>query len=129
MVSKKKRKVTRLEKIIITLGSIIILTIMVISFRGYLKDYKKSLVRDAARELVLAVEKAEINYDVEFSEDETIVDFKLQGNKGNIIEEYIEDSSILNKIEALKIEDARKIIDEKVNFEINNEGKFVKILE
>ena len=70
-----------------------------------------------------------MNYDVEFSEDETIVDFKLQGNKGNIIEEYIEDSSILNKIEALKIEDARKIIDEKVNFEINNEGKFVEILE
>lgn len=129
MVSKKKRKVTRLEKIIITLGSIIILTIMIISFRGYLNDYKKSLVRDAARELVLAVEKAEINYDVEFSEDETIVDFKLQGNKGNIIEEYIEDSSILNKIEALKIEDARKIIDEKVNFEINSEGKFVEILE
>lgn len=129
MVSKKKRKVTRLEKIIITLGSIIILTIMVISLRGYLKDYKKSLVRDAARELILAVEKAEINHNIEFAEDNTIVDIKLQTDKDKILKEYIEDVSVLDKIEALSIEDARKIIDEKVKFQINNEGKFVKIIE
>lgn len=129
MVSKKKRKVTRLEKIIITLGSIIILTMMVISLRGYLKDYKKALVRDAARELVLAVEKAEINHEIEFAEDNTIVDIKLQADKDKTLKEYIEDVSVLDKIEALSIEDARKIIDEKVKFQINNEGKFEKIVE
>lgn len=129
MVSKKKRKVTRLEKIIITLGSIIILTMMVISLRGYLKDYKKALVRDAARELVLAVEKAEINHEIEFAEDNTIVDIKLQADKDKTLKEYIEDVSVLDKIEALSIEDARKIIDEKVKFQINNKGKFVKIIE
>lgn len=129
MVSKKKRKVTRLEKIIITLGSIIILTMMVISLRGYLKDYKKALVRDAARELVLAVEKAEINHEIEFAEDNTIVDIKLQADKDKTLKEYIEDVSVLDKIEALSIEDARKIIDEKVKFQINNKGKFVKIIK
>lgn len=129
MVSKKKRKVTRLEKIIITLGSIIILTMIVISLRGYLKDYKKALVRDAARELVLAVEKAEINHEIEFAEDNTIVDIKLQADKDKTLKEYIEDVSVLDKIEALSIEDARKIIDEKVKFQINNEGKFEKIIE
>lgn len=129
MVSNKKRKVTRLEKIIITLGSIIILTIMTISLRGYLKDYRKSLVRDAARDLVLAVEKVEINHDIEFEEDETIVDIKLQTDKDKTLKEYVEDASVLDKIEALSIEDARKIIDEKVKFQISNEGKFVKIIE
>lgn len=129
MVSKKKRKVTRLEKIIITMGSIIILTIMIISLRGYLKDYKKSLVRDAARDLVLAVEKVEINHDIEFAEDETIVDIKLQTDKDKTLKEYVEDASVLDKIEALSIEDARKIIDEKVKFQISSEGKFVKIIE
>lgn len=129
MVSNKKRKVTRLEKIIITIGSIIILTIMVISLRGYFKDYKKSLVRDAARDLVLAVEKVEINHDIEFAEDETIVDIKLQTDKDKTLKEYVEDASVLDKIEALSIEDARKIIDEKVKFQISNDGKFVKIIE
>ncbi|MDU5111351.1 MAG: hypothetical protein E6248_12970 [Clostridium sp.] len=129
MVSKKKRKVTRLEKIIITLGSIIILIIMIISLRGYLKDYKKSLVRDAARELVLAVEKAEINHEIEFAEDNTIVDIKLEADKDKILKEYIKDVSVLNKIEALSIEDARKIVDEEVKFEVSNEGKFIKIVE
>lgn len=129
MVSNKKRKVTRLEKIIIVLGTMIILTIMVISLRGYFKDYKKSLVRDAARELVLAIEKSEINHNIEFAEDNTIVDIKLQADKDKILKEYIEDVSVLNKIEVLSIEDARKITDEKVEFQINNEGKFIKILE
>lgn len=129
MVSNKKRKVTRLEKIIIVLGSIIILTIMTISLKEYFKDYRKSIIRDAARDLVLAVEKVEINHNIEFSEDETIVDIKLQTDKDKTLKEYVEDASVLDKIEALSIEDARKIVDEKVKFQISNEGKFVKIIE
>ena len=94
---------------------------------GYKKTSKKIEVKKSIRELILVLESARVNDDIDFSDIETISDIKVNG--GEKLEAINKYSNIndFNNIEALTIEDAKKIINDEEDFEVNNKGQFVKL--
>ena len=123
----KKDKIIRIRKIIITVMIIILSAILTNSYISYRKESKKMEVKKSVRDYLLAVEAAKVSDNIEFNENETIIDIKVNGGqKLDTIKKYINIDN-LNNIESLTIEDANKIVNNEEDFDINREGQFLKM--
>ncbi|MGG7058269.1 hypothetical protein ACQPUY_08165 [Clostridium nigeriense] len=123
----RKQKIIRIRKIIITILIIILSSTLIISYINYKNTIKKVEIKDSIRELILTVETVEINESIDIEETDTISNIKSEnGSKLQALEKY-SDIDDFNSIESLTIADARKILNNEVDFEINREGNFVKI--
>lgn len=123
----RKKKIIRIRKIIITILIIILSSTLIISYINYKNTIKKIGIKDSIRELILTVETVEINESIDIEETDTISNIKSEnGSKLQALEKY-SDIDDFNSIESLTIADARKILNNEVDFEINREGNFVKI--
>lgn len=123
----RKKDIIRIRKIIITVLIIILSFTLINSLVSYKKTTKKIEAKESMRDLILTIEAIEINESIEFDDTDTISNIKNEdGKKLKAIAKYrnIED---FNKIEVLSLEDARKIINNEVDFLINKEGQFLRI--
>ena len=128
MINKsKKQEIIRIRKIIIIILIIILSLTLIISFNNYKNTTRKIAVKESIRELILTVETVEVNKSIDFQDSDTISSIKTEnGEKLKAITNYINIDDF-NTIEDLTIENARKILNNEVDFEINREGKFVNI--
>ena len=123
----RKQEIIRIRKIIIIILIVILSLTLIISFNNYKNTTRKIAVKESIRELILTVETVEVNKSIDFQDSDTISSIKTEnGEKLEAITNYINIDDF-NNIEDLTIEDARKILNNEVDFEINREGKFVNI--
>ncbi|MDV4149359.1 type II secretion system protein [Clostridium sp. AL.422] len=123
----KREKIIKIQKRLIAIISVILAITLIISFNNYKKTTKKIEIKESARELILTAEVVEINEGIKFDNSDTIADIKNEGgDKLEAIKKY-KDIDTFNKIEVLTLEDAKKIINNEVDFIINKEGKFLRI--
>ena len=102
---------------------------LIINLNNYKETTRKVETKESIRKLILTVEAVDINEGIVFNDSDTISDIKNEdGEKLVAIKKYrnIEE---FNKIEILTLEDARKIINNEVDFEINKKGQFLNINE
>ena len=123
----RKQEIIRIRKIIIIILIVILSLTLIISFNNYKNTTRKIAVKESIRELILTVETVEANKSIDFQDSDTISSIKTEnGEKLEAITNYINIDDF-NTIEDLTIENARKILNNEVDFEINREGKFVNI--
>lgn len=123
----RKQEIIRIRKIIIIILIVILSLTLIISFNNYKNTTRKIAVKESIRELILTVETVEVNKSIDFQDSDTISNIKTEnGEKLKAITNYINIDDF-NNIEDLTIEDARKILNNEVDFEINRGGKFINI--
>ncbi len=126
MKAKSKRlKIKRIRLTLLVIISVILGSTLLITYNNYKKMTKKIEVKETIRELILTANALEINDLIEFQDSDTIYTIKREnGEKLKAIAKYknIED---FNKIESCTLEEARKIINNEVDFEINKDGEFL----
>lgn len=123
----RKKEIIRIRKIIITILIIILSSTIIISFINYKKTTNKIALKESIRELMLTVETIEIKESIDIEDTDTISSIKNEnGAKLQAVEKYsnIDD---FNKIESLSIEDARKILNNEVDFDIDKDGKLKNV--
>lgn len=127
---KAKSKRLRIKRIRITLLliiSAILGTTLFINYNNYKKMTKKIEVKESIREFILTVNVVEINDSIEFEDSDTLYSIKNKNNdKLKAIAKY-KNIDNFNKIELLTIEEARKILKDEVDFEINKNGEFLNV--
>ncbi|WP_195266668.1 type II secretion system protein [Clostridium sp. 1001275B_160808_H3] len=130
MNRKRKGKFTIFDLIAVVVIIGILVAILVPSFKKYSIDSKKAEVKSIMREFVLAVETTEISDKVEFSNTDSIKTIEANNNeKLDSINKYINNPEDLNKIKDLTIEEANQIINNELDFEINKDGQFLRIIK
>jgi prepilin-type N-terminal cleavage/methylation domain-containing protein len=108
----------------------ILAAILVPNFNKYIVDSKKVDVKSIAREFVMAVETGEISDKVDFSDSDSIESIqKNGGEKLNVINKYINNLDELAKISNLTIGDAKKIVNDGRDFEVDSEGNFLRVID
>lgn len=125
----KRKKIRNIRITILVIVSVILGTTLLISFNNYKETIKKIEVKESIRDLIITINAVEINDSIKFEDLDTIRDIKNEnGEKLKTIVKYrnIED---YNKIEILTLEDARKILNDEVDFVINKNGEFLNIEE
>lgn len=126
MKAKSKRlKIKRIRLTLLVIISVILGSTLLITYNNYKKMTKKIEVKETIRELILTANAVEINDLIEFQDSDTIYTIKREnGEKLKAIAKHknIED---FNKIESCTLEEARKIINNEVDFEINKDGEFL----
>lgn len=126
MKAKSKRlKIKRIRLTLLVIISVILGSTLLITYNNYKKMTKKIEVKETIRELILTAKAVEINDLIEFQDSDTIYTIKREnGEKLKAIVKYknIED---FNKIESCTLGEARKIINNEVDFEINKDGEFL----
>ena len=123
----RKQEIIRIRKIIIIILIVILSLTLIISFNNYKNTTRKIAVKESIRELILTVETVEANKSIDFQDSDTISNIKTEnGEKLKAITNYINIDDF-NNIEDLTIENARKILNNEVDFKINREGKFINI--
>ncbi|MCI6693726.1 MAG: type II secretion system protein [Clostridium sp.] len=127
---KAKSKRLRIKRIRITLLliiSAILGTTLFITYNNYKKMTKKIEVKESIREFILTVNVVEINDSIEFEDSDTLYSIKNKNDdKLKAIAKY-KNIDNFNKIELLTIEEARKILKDEVDFEINKNGEFLNV--
>lgn len=123
----RNQEIIRIRKIIVIILIIILSLTLIISFNNYKNTTRKIATKESIRELILTVEKVEVNKSIDFQDSDTISSIKTEnGEKLEAITNYINIDDF-NNIEDLTIENARKILNNEVDFKINREGKFINI--
>ena len=123
----RKQEIIRIRKIIIIILIVILSLTLIISFNNYKNTTRKIAVKESIRELILTVETVEANKSIDFQDSDTISNIKTEnGEKLKAITNYINIDDF-NNIDDLTIENARKILNNEVDFEINRGGKFINI--
>ncbi len=88
---------------------------------------KKIEVKESIREFILTVNVVEINDSIEFEDSDTLYSIKNKSDdKLKAIAKY-KNIDNFNKIELLTIQEARKILKDEVDFEINKNGEFLNV--
>lgn len=132
-INRKKRsksKFTIFDLIVVLVIIGILIAILVPSFKKYSNDLKKVEVKSIVREYVMAVETAQIIDKIEFSNTDSIKTIESDnGDKLTLLNKYINNLEDLNKIKDLTIEDAKQIINNEVDFEVDKQGKFVRVIK
>lgn len=127
---KAKSKRLRIKRIRITLLliiSAILGTTLFITYNNYKKMTKKIEVKESIREFILTVNVVEINDSIEFEDSDTLYSIKNKSDdKLKAIAKY-KNIDNFNKIELLTIQEARKILKDEVDFEINKNGEFLNV--
>lgn len=132
--NKKKKKYKKYNFTIIEITTLIVLiialmAILIPNFKKYSVDTKKVEVKSAIQDFIMAVEIAKIKDDIEILDSESIKSMEDNNDKIlGIIKNYIDDSKKIEKIKYLKIEEAKEIINNSTDFEIDKEGNFLKII-
>lgn len=132
--NKKKKKYKKYNFTIIEITTLIVLIIALIAiltpnFKKYLVDTKKVEVKSAIQDFIMAVEIAKIKDDIEILDSDSIKSMEDNNDKIlGIIKNYIDDSKKIEKIKYLKIEEAKEIINNSTDFEIDKEGNFLRII-
>ncbi|MCR1950549.1 type II secretion system protein [Clostridium sp. DSM 100503] len=130
MNRKRKGKFTIFDLIAVVVIIGILVAILVPSFKKYSIDSKKAEVKSIMREFVLAVETTEISDKVEFSNTDSIKTIEANNKeKLDSINKYINNPEDLNKIKDLTIEEANQIINNELDFEINKDGQFLRVIK
>lgn len=125
----KRKKIKRIRITLLLIISVILGTTLLITSNNYKKTAKKIEVKESIRDLIITINAVEINDSIKFEDLDTIREIKNEnGEKLKTIVKYrnIED---YNKIEILTLEDARKILNDEVDFVINKNGEFLNIEE
>lgn len=125
----KRKKIRNIRITILVIVSVILGTTLLISFNNYKETIKKIEVKESIRDLIITINAVEINDSIKFEDLDTIREIKNDnGEKLKAIVKYrnIED---FNKVEILTLEDARKILNDEVDFVINKNGEFLNIEE
>ena len=125
---RKKSKFTIFDLIAVAAIIGVLVVILVPSFKKYSIDSKKVEVKSIIREFILAVETAEISDKIEFANTDSIKSMEA-GEKISSINKYIKDLEGLNKIKELTIEEANQIISNELDFEVNKEGEFLRVVK
>ena len=128
MKAKSKRlRIKRIRITLLVIISVILGSTLFITYNNYRKMTKKVEVKETIRELILTVNAVEINDSIEFQNSDTINNIKSEnGEKLKAIAKY-KNIENFNKIELLTLEEARKILKDEVDFEINKDGEFLNI--
>lgn len=128
MKAKSKRlRIKRIRITLLVIISVILGSTLFINYNNYKKMTKKIEVKETIRELILTVNAVEINDSIEFQDTDTINNIKSEnGEKLKAIAKY-KNIDNFNKIELLTLEEARKILKDEVDFEINKDGEFLNI--
>lgn len=128
MKAKSKRlRIKRIRITLLVIISVILGSTLFITYNNYRKMTKKVEVKETIRELILTVNAVEINDSIEFQNSDTINNIKSEnGEKLKAIAKY-KNIDNFNKIELLTLEEARKILKDEVDFEINKDGEFLNI--
>lgn len=132
--NKKKKKYKKYNFTIIEITTLIVLiialmAILIPNFKKYSVDTKKVEVKSAIQDFIMAVEIAKIKDDIEILDSESIKSMEDNNDKIlGIIKNYIDDSKKIEKIKYLKIEEAKEIINNSTDFEIDKEGNFLRII-
>ncbi|EEH96584.1 MULTISPECIES: type II secretion system protein [Clostridium] len=127
---RKKSKFTIFDLIAVAAIIGVLVVILVPSFKKYSIDSKKVEVKSIIREFILAVETAEISDKIEFANTDSIKSMEAgSGEKISSINKYIKDLEGLNKIKELTIEEANQIISNELDFEVNKEGEFLRVVK
>ena len=123
----KKIRIRRIQTILILIIIALLGSTLIITLDNYKESTKKIEIKESIRKLILTIETVEVNEDISFNDSDTIKDIKNQGGeKLEAIKKYI-DIEEFDKIEVLTLEDARKIINNEVDFEINKKGQILQI--
>lgn len=125
----KREKIRNIRITILVIVSVILGTTLLITSNNYKKTAKKIEVKESIRDLIITINAIEINDSIEFEDSDTIRDIKNEnGEKLKAVVKYrnIED---FNKIEILTLEEARKILNDEVDFAINKNAEYLNIEE
>lgn len=126
---KKKYKFTIIEITTLIVLIIALIAVLIPNFKKYLVDTKKVEVKSAIQDFIMAVEIAKIKDDIEILDSDSIKSMEDNNDKIlGIIKNYIDDSKKIEKIKYLKIEEAKEIINNSTDFEIDKEGNFLRII-
>ncbi|MCF0149578.1 MAG: hypothetical protein HUJ77_14430 [Clostridium sp.] len=128
-VKSKREKIRNIRLTILVIVSAILGTTLLISFNNYKETTKKIEVKESIRDLIITIKAVEINDGIEFEDSDTIRDIKNEN--GEKLKAIAKCRNIENfaKIEILTLEDARKILNDEVDFVINKDGEFLNIDE
>ena len=100
----RKQEIIRIRKIIIIILIVILSLTLIISFNNYKNTTRKIATKESIRELILTVEKVEMNKSIDFQDSDTISSIKTEnGEKLEAITNYINIDDF-NNIEDLTIE-------------------------
>lgn len=128
MNAKSKRlRIQRIRITLLLIISAILGTTLFITYNNYKKMTKKIEVKESIREFILTVNVVEINDSIEFEDSDTLYSIKNKSDdKLKAIAKY-KNIDNFNKIELLTIQEARKILKDEVDFEINKNGEFLNV--
>lgn len=128
MNAKSKRlRIKRIRITLLLIISAILGTTLFITYNNYKKMTKKIEVKESIREFILTVNVVEINDSIEFEDSDTLYSIKNKNDdKLKAIAKY-KNIDNFNKIELLTIQEARKILKDEVDFEINKNGEFLNV--
>lgn len=128
MNAKSKRlRIKRIRITLLLIISAILGTTLFITYNNYKKMTKKIEVKESIREFILTVNVVEINDSIEFEDSDTLYSIKNKSDdKLKAIAKY-KNIDNFNKIELLTIQEARKILKDEVDFEINKNGEFLNV--
>lgn len=126
---KKKYKFTIIEITTLIVLIIALIAILTPNFKKYSVDTKKVEVKSVIQDFIMAVEIAKVKEDIEILDSASIKSMEDNNDKAlNIIKNYIDDSKKIEKIKYLKIEEAKQIISNSTDFEIDKEGNFLRVI-
>lgn len=132
--NKKKKKYKKYNFTIIEITTLIVLiialmAILIPNFKKYSVDTKKAEVKSIIQDFIMAVEIAKVKDNIEVLDSDSIKSMEDNNDKIlGIIKNYIDDSKKIEKIKYLKIEEAKEIINNSTDFEIDKEGNFLRII-
>ena len=128
MNAKSKRlRIKRIRITLLLIISAILGTTLFITYNNYKKMTKKIEVKESIIEFILTVNVVEINDSIEFEDSDTLYSIKNKSDdKLKAIAKY-KNIDNFNKIELLTIQEARKILKDEVDFEINKNGEFLNV--
>ena len=125
----KKYKFTIIEMITLIVLIIALMAILIPNFKKYSVDTKKVEVKSTIQDFIMAVEIAKVKDNIEVLDSDSIKSMEDNSDKNlSVIKNYIDDSKKIEKIKYLKIEEAKQIITDSADFEIDKEGNFLKII-
>ncbi|EOR28103.1 hypothetical protein A500_00965 [Clostridium sartagoforme AAU1] len=125
----KKYNFTIIEMITLIVLIIALMAILIPNFKKYSVDTKKAEVKSIIQDFIMAVEIAKVKDNIEVLDSDSIKSMEDNSDKNlSVIKNYIDDSKKIEKIKYLKIEEAKQIITDSADFEIDKEGNFLRII-
>lgn len=131
---KKKGKKKQKKFIVIEISAVIAIIVMLLvtllpNLKRYSIDSKKIGIRDAARNFIMAIEVARIKDKIEFVDTDSIKTIEGDKEKDDMLNKYISNLRNLEKIKELTIKEAKEILDNGADFEVNKYGEFIKVVK